>query len=122
MKDENKVNEFMEEQRKLAERIAKSLNTQDFQICYFEYFPSSMLDSKKKALLHPSQKQLPDSIAVMDDSLHISKQRIEVRIFIKVIEERIKNWEYSTNKLDKIMCRQYGMMGNYIIYSVKPFH
>lgn len=122
MKDENKVNEFMEEQRKLAERIAKSLNMQDFQIWYFEYFPSSMLDSKKKALLHPSQKQLPDSIAVMDDSFHISKQRIEVRIFIKVIEERIKNWEYSTNELNKIMCRQYERTGNYIIYRVKPFH
>lgn len=120
MKDENKVKEFMEEQRKLARRAARAIKVKRFSISYVEFLPSwnRYYDYEKEqyieTLEYPEQRQLSHSIIKKTSA---KKQRIRVIIqFHGNIKEKY------LEKLDKVMGRQYNVWKNQVIYGVNPFH
>ncbi len=119
MKDVNKVREFMEEQRKVARKVARAVKLKGFEITYIEFLPSLKKhwdyeeEREIEVLEYPQQKQLVTS------ELRPAKRKQRIRVVIHM-KGNIK--EKYLKKLNEVMKRGYRVEGNSIIYSVNPFH
>lgn len=101
--------EFMEQQWGVAERIAEALGIEKFDITYVEFIPFLSWHSEIGKIC---QRQLPDSEMVEG----VRHKRIKVHIHLdrEISEDEIK-------KLNPIMCRNFKVKGQEIIYGRKPF-